>query len=149
VLLTPITFTNCTFTGNSSNQGAALYFFQTGSYDSAEPTDVVTDSLCGQNTSTDSTIAHSSADLAVTYSCLSDGSGGGSGNISSCSPTFVDANAADNVFGTADDNAHLSSGAQGVNASLNSALGLSGIHTDLDGAARINGTVDMGAYELP
>jgi hypothetical protein len=85
----------------------------------------------------------------VTYSCLSDGSGGGSGNISSCSPTFVDANAADNVFGTADDNAHLSSGAQGVNASLNSALGLSGIHTDLDGAARINGTVDMGAYELP
>ena len=80
-LLTPINFTNCTFTGNSSNQGGALYFFQTAGYNGSEPTDLITNSIFGLNTSTDSAIAHSSADLAVTYSCLSDWTGGGTGNI--------------------------------------------------------------------
>lgn len=148
VLLTPHSFTNCTFNANSANEGGALYFFQTAGVSSAEPTDTVVNSVFGSNPGTD-TIGHQSADVGVTYSCLSDWSGGGTGNLNACTPTFIDADGSDNTIGTTGDNVRLTSGSSGVNAGLNSAPGLSGVTTDIDGAARLNGTVDMGAYELP
>ncbi|UCG47267.1 MAG: hypothetical protein JSU94_17465 [Phycisphaerales bacterium] len=73
---------------------------------------------------------------------------GGIGNHGE-NPLFVDADGADNVAGTADDNLHLLPGSPCLDVADNSALPPS-VTGDLDGEPRIaNGTVDMGSYEGP
>ncbi|MBN1317438.1 MAG: hypothetical protein JXA42_18295, partial [Anaerolineales bacterium] len=82
----------------------------------------------------------------------------GGGNIDA-NPLFVDANGADNVYGTDDDDLRMYSGSPAIDAGDNFALP-GGILTDLNGSARFiddphtpdtgNGAapfVDMGAYE--
>ena len=83
----------------------------------------------------------------------------GGGNLDA-DPRFVDADGADNVAGTADDNLRLSAGSPASDAGSNGLVpadtaDLDGdgnttepLPYDLDGSPRIvNGTVDMGAYE--
>ncbi len=94
--------------------------------------------------------------FTVTYS-LVQGSYTGTGNISS-NPLFVDADGADNIIGTADDNMRLQDTSPAIDAGDNDAVPL-GVTTDLDGNPRFynhpradtgHGTppiVDMGAFE--
>ncbi|MEJ5310436.1 MAG: choice-of-anchor Q domain-containing protein [Anaerolineae bacterium] len=95
--------------------------------------------------------------VSVTYSLVQGGVYTGTGNISS-DPLFMDANGADNVTGTADDDLRLQNTSPAIDAGDNDAVP-AGITTDLDGAPRFadhpqadtgHGTppiVDMGAYE--
>ena len=70
----------------------------------------------------------------------------GQGNINT-DPLFVDADGADNIVGTEDDDLRLSAGSPCIGAGDNSAV-LKSVVTDFDGNPRIvNGIVDMGAYE--
>ncbi|MHC4744326.1 MAG: right-handed parallel beta-helix repeat-containing protein, partial [Planctomycetota bacterium] len=72
----------------------------------------------------------------------------GNGNIDA-DPLFAQAEGADLIFGTEDDNPRLLPGSPCVNAGDNAALPAS-ISLDLDGEPRISeGIVDMGAYEGP
>jgi uncharacterized repeat protein (TIGR01451 family) len=92
----------------------------------------------------------------VSYSLAPDRPGG-TGNITT-DPRFVDADGADNVIGTPDDNLHLRAGSPAIDAGDNSVLPSD--TNDVDGNPRFvddpttpdtgNGTsplVDMGAYE--
>ena len=70
----------------------------------------------------------------------------GSGNRDA-NPLFVDADGADDIAGSEDDDLRLLPGSPGIDAGENSTLVLS-LQTDLDGGPRIeNGTIDIGAYE--
>jgi hypothetical protein len=83
--------------------------------------------------------------ITVSYSDVR-GGWSGIGNIDA-DPLFVDADGADDVSGTEDDDLHLSLGSPCIDAGDNSAIPQSVI-TDLDGNPRIvNEIVDMGAYE--
>ena len=74
------------------------------------------------------------------------GSLGGVGN-SGADPLFVDADGADDVIGTEDDDLRLSPGSPAINAGNPNPAGLP--PTDLDGHARVLcGRVDIGAYEF-
>ena len=98
----------------------------------------------------------SSNSFTVTYS-LVQGGYAGTGNISS-NPLFVDADGADNIIGTADDDVRLQDTSPAIDAGDNDAVP-SGVTTDLDGNPRFwnhpradtgHGTppiVDMGAFE--
>jgi len=83
--------------------------------------------------------------IEITYSDVR-GGWSGQGNINT-DPLFVDADGADNIFGTEDDDLRLSLGSPCIDAGDNSAVPQS-VVTDLGGNPRIvNGIVDMGAYE--
>ena len=62
-------------------------------------------------------------------------------------PLFVDADGADNLSGTADDDLRLQTGSPCRDAGNNAAVP-AGVTTDLGGNPRFNNTVDMGAYEF-
>jgi hypothetical protein len=80
--------------------------------------------------------------------CNVEGGWPGLGNIDA-DPLFVDADGADNVMATDDDDMHLLGGSPCLDAGDNSAVPPS-MTIDLDGNPRIvNGTVDIGAYEGP
>jgi hypothetical protein len=83
----------------------------------------------------------------------------GAGNVNA-QPVFVDADGADNIAGTLDDNFALASGSPGVDAGNNNAVP-AGLVTDLVGGERFSNDpatpdtgvgegpiVDMGAFEL-
>ena len=99
-------------------------------------------------------IQHShSGTTTINCSCLEGwtGSLGGTGNIGG-DPRFVDADGADNVSGTADDDLHLSADSACIDQGDNTVVTVT---TDLDGNPRIadgdfdgTATVDMGAYEF-
>jgi len=87
----------------------------------------------------------------VSYSNIQGGYSG-TGNINS-DPQFVDADGADNIVGTPDDNLRLRPGSPAIDAGNNTDVP-PGVTTDLDGSPRVvdgNGDgsaiVDMGAYE--
>jgi hypothetical protein len=95
---------------------------------------------------------------AVSYSDLQGGVVIGTGNISA-NPGFTDANGADNVFGTLDDDLRLLDGPFCIDTGSNSVVPVS-VSTDLGGEDRFVDdvltddtgtggppTVDMGAYE--
>ena len=87
--------------------------------------------------------------VSVDYSCIEGWSGGlgGAGNIGAA-PGFVDADGADNTWGTEDDDLHLSVGSPCINTADPTFSPQPG-QTDLDGYARvICGVVDMGACEF-
>jgi subtilisin family serine protease len=100
-------------------------------------------------------------DIVVNYSAVQGwtGSLGGQGNFSA-DPMLVDMDGPDNIAGTEDDDVRLRPGSPCVDAGDNTAAGLGGVTTDLDGFARFvdipsavdtgNGSppiVDIGAYE--
>ena len=87
----------------------------------------------------------------VSYSNIQGGYPG-TGNINS-DPLFVDADGADNIVGTPDDNLRLRPGSPAIDTGNNTDVP-SSVTTDLDGSPRIvdgngdgNAIVDMGAYE--
>jgi subtilisin-like proprotein convertase family protein len=142
------TVTYCTFSGNSAGSGGG------GMYnDSGNPT-VTNCVVWGNNPNS---IQNGSSSPVVTYSDVQGGYAG-TGNINS-NPLFVDANGADNVVGTPDDDLRLSAGSPCIDAGNNAAVPV-GVTTDLDGNNRfvndpavadtgVGGCaiVDMGAYE--
>jgi len=135
-------FINCTFARNSAPRGNSL------SYDSREqdfPSTVqLTNCILWDSGNKIWNIDGST--IRITYSDVQ-GGWSGQGNIN-INPLFVDADGADNIFGTEDDDLRLLPDSLCVDAGDNSAIPQS-IVTDLDGYPRIvNDTVDMGAYEF-
>jgi len=136
---------NCTFNCNTAERyGGGISIGQGSSL-------IVTNSVFWGNIDKDGTGETSQITAwykDINYSCIQGwtGSFGGAGNIGS-NPLLLDADGADNVLGTLDDNPRLLQGSACIDAGDNSAVPPS-VLTDLDGGARIaNGTVDMGAYE--
>ncbi len=156
---TTLTATNCTIVNNESGAEGG------GSF-SNESTVTLTNCIFWGNTamggvSDEPAQIHILAGtLTANYSCVQHWSGtyGGTGNMG-LDPLFVDADGADDVAGTADDNLHLLPGASTIDAGDNAAVP-AGVTTDLAGGPRFiddpatpdNGSgfppiVDMGAYE--
>jgi len=158
------TLTNVTFSGNSASaNGGGMWNY------TSNPT--LTNVIMWGNTATNGQgIYNSSSTPLISYSNIQNcgsssrfwviacGTDGGH-NIAG-DPLFVDADGADNTPGTADDNLRLQLTSPAIDAGNNSAPGLSGVTTDLDGNPRFvdiptvpdtgSGTppiVDMGAYE--
>ena len=153
------TLSNCTFANNSAvNYGGAIYW----EYSTLPPPIptcttrwlIITNCIIRGNSdssgSGESAQIYSGLTPTVNYNCIQGLTGalGGTGNIDA-DPLFVDADGADNIPGTEDDNLRLLPGSPCIDAGDNSSLPPS-VVTDLDGEPRIaNGTVDMGAYEGP
>jgi hypothetical protein len=84
--------------------------------------------------------------VAVTYSIVQGGYAGTENT--SGDPLFVDANGADNIYGTLDDDMRVQAGSPAIDTGSNAAVP-AGITTDRDGNPRfINCRVDRGAYEF-
>ena len=153
--------TNCTFSGNSATSSGG------GGMVNGAASPTVTNCVFWSNS--DSGGIGESAQIhtdngtpVVNYSIVENwtGSLGGTGNSGS-DPLFVNAYGVDNIPGTEDDDLRLESGSPCIDAGDNTATGLSGVTTDLDGNPRFvedrlttntgNGTppiVDIGAYEF-
>ncbi|MHC4676301.1 MAG: right-handed parallel beta-helix repeat-containing protein, partial [Planctomycetota bacterium] len=147
--------TNCTFSGNT-----AFRFDEVGEgggiYNSYNGNPILTNCILYNNNDEAGTVEFSQmhnttyASAVVNFSCIQGWTGnlGGTGNIGD-DPLFLDADGADNLIGTEDDNLRLLPGSPCIDAGDNSSVPPS-VLTDLDGDPRIaNGTVDMGAYEGP
>ena|GEM_PF-268201 len=146
------TITNCTFYGNpADNHGGGMY------NDDSNP--AVTNCIFWSNTaiSGGSQIYNETSLPTVSY-CDIQGGYSGVGNIEA-DPGFIDADGADDILGTHDDNLRLSVDSPCIDAGDNSAVPDSA-DTDLDGRNRFsddptiedtgNGDspiVDMGVYE--
>jgi len=159
------TLTNCAFSGNSAEVGAAIY--NNGSFLTAtnctfsgntaafgggamlnnfsSPT--ITNCILWGNATNELSNSNGGVPM-VTFSNIQGGFEG-TGNVNA-DPLFVDADGADDIVGTPDDDLRLQSCLspcfnRGDNAAIPA-----GTTTDLDGNPRLsNLTVDMGAYELP
>ena len=142
--------TNSTFSGNSGTGGAV------GNYLNCHPT--LRNCVVWGNTGGAFYNYPNNCSVTATYSDVQDG-WSGSGNINS-DPLFVDADGADDILGTADDNVRLSDNSPCIDTANNSNVpadvaDLDGdgdtsepTPLDLDGNARIViDIVDMGAYE--
>ena len=157
------TLTNVTFSGNSAGvHGGGMWNY------TSNPT--LTNVIMWGNTATNDGqgIYNSSSNPTISYSDVQNckgliwnpACGNDGGHNKNTDPLFVDADGADNTPGTADDNLRLQLTSPAIDAGNNSAPGLSGVTTDLDGNPRFvdiptvpdtgSGTppiVDMGAYE--
>jgi predicted outer membrane repeat protein len=166
-----VNLADCTFSANSAGSGGALY----DSYSSGQSS--VSNCIFWADTaSTGPEMYLTGTHLTVvSHSDVQNGQAGislnagatlswNSGNIA-LNPLFVDANGPDDVFGTADDNVHLTPDSPCLDSGNNDAIP-AGVTTDLDGRPRrandpdapdcpwappgACGTapiVDMGAYE--
>jgi parallel beta-helix repeat protein len=137
-----IILTNCTLTGNSAPRGNA---FACDSLEHRYPSRFqLTNCILwdGYNQIWN----QDNSPIKITYSDVQ-GGWADAGNID-VNPLFIDADGADDIFGTDDDNLRLLPESPCIDAGDNSALPES-VRTDLDGNPRIiNGIVDMGAYEF-
>jgi len=147
------TMTNCTFSGNSAqNNGGGIC-----NYSDSNPR--LTNCILWGNTDVGPTdessqiYSYISSIPVINYCCVQGWSGtlGGVGNIGD-EPLFVDADGADDIPGTVDDNLRLMEGSPCIDAGNNDP---NLPKTDMDGHPRIidgdcndNGIVDMGAYEF-
>ncbi|RCK72025.1 MAG: Fibronectin type III domain protein [Anaerolineae bacterium] len=147
------TLTNVTFSGNSaSNFGGGMY-----NNNNSSPT--LTNIILWGNTATNGAgIYNNNSTPTISYSDIQGGYTG-TGNINA-DPRFVDADGADNIAGTPDDNLRLQRSSPAIDAGKNAAVPAD-VTTDLDGKQRFwdittvtdtgSGTppiVDMGAYEV-
>ena len=157
------TVTNCTFIGNSAGREGGGIFCRRDS--NPNVTNCI---LWGNSAAQGNQIAlwyrdivgaePSTAAITVSYCDVQGGAEGvhldpnctlnwGDGNIDA-DPLFIDADGADNMVGTEDDNLRLSAGSPCIDVGDNAAVPPS-VLTDLDGNPRIvNSTVDMGTYEF-
>jgi hypothetical protein len=164
--------TNCTFSSNSASNPYGGGIFNYGYTDGAFPW-VVNCILWGNTaagwlTETDQIYDDPYSETTIYYTCLEGWSGafGGAGNHGD-DPLLADADGADDIVGTEDDNLRLSAGSACIDAGANGAVPEDSpdldndgnttepIPWDLDGGTRFvngdcNGTIviDMGAYEF-
>jgi predicted outer membrane repeat protein len=144
---------NCTFVANSSDVSAG---------GAATGTGVIANSIFLDNTSEHHFPEHVSGDISVMSSCFFPFQEGipGTGNIF-VDPLLVDADGPDDIYGTEDDDLHLTADSPCINTGVISFLPADEfdldkdgdtsepIPFDLDGLPRIVGSsVDMGAYEF-
>ncbi len=139
------TLTNCTFSGNTAtgsfHQGDAMY---SGGWTNPRATNCI---FWGAATPTGAQLLMASGTPSVDYCCVRgwNATWGGNGNFGS-DPLFVDADGADNIAGTLDDDLRLQPASPCINAGTDTAPFLPA--TDLTGGARIRHCrVDIGAYE--
>jgi predicted outer membrane repeat protein len=142
---------NCTLTHNAaSEEGGGIYY---GSY-SGRGRSIANSILWHNSDSTGQSGSCSqicvadgtTTGLSTDHCCIQGWTGGGTGIISK-NPLFVDADGADNVPGTPDDNLHLRTDSPCIDKGRSSAVPPDS--NDLDGNPRImGGSVDMGAYEF-
>lgn len=137
---------NCSVVGNTATgyQGG-IY-----SYDSSPTID---NTILWSNVDLDGSIQSSqliawNGSFTINYSTVQGGVAGLGGVDNSASdPLFVDADGADDVLGTPDDDVHLQAGSPSIDTGNTSALP-AGTFADLDGGPRLWGiAVDRGAYE--
>ena len=127
------TLINCTISGNWACCVGGIY--------NAHPSSLtlINSIIRGNN---GSQIGHAMGNPPTVQNCLI-------GDEGTEDPLFVDADGADNVLGTEDDDLRLLPGSPCLNAGYNAAI-ITWAATDLDGDPRIaDGTVDIGAYEGP
>jgi len=153
--VTLLTLVNATFSANTAtfyadSRGGGLSNYSGN-------TVAIANNIFWGNQAPISPLIYNEGTVTVNYSLMQGGVYTGTGNISS-DPLFLDANGADNVTGTADDDLRLQNTSPAIDAGDNDAVP-AGITTDLDGAPRFvnhpqpdtgHGTppiVDMGAYE--
>ena len=151
---------NCTFTHNGDSIFITGDDYGGGMYNSSSnPT--ITNCIFWGNTATNGDEIYNNSSVPVISYCdiagcldgvVWDPNLGfdGGGNID-VDPLFIDANGADDIYGTEDDNLRLQAGSLCIDAGDN---GAATVATDLDRIPRVidgdgNGTVivDMGAYE--
>jgi hypothetical protein len=153
--------TNCTFIRNSAESGGAIRSIRESHptvtncilWDNAaakgDNLNLALYSWAGITYTTAATITYSNVQGGEIAAYVEPGCTlhWGTGNIDA-DPWFVDADGADNVFGTEDDNPRLLDGSPCIDAGNNLAIPPS-VLKDSDGNLRIrNGIVDMGAYEF-
>ncbi len=160
-----MTVNNCTITGNAASKGGAVFLFQSGL--AIRNSVLWADSAA---TGAEIMLKGPDASLFVAYSNIEGGEAGvgiedgstiswGAGNIEE-DPLFVDADGADEVPGTEDDNFRLSPGSPCIDAGDNDAVAAD-VTGDFDGYPRFqddpdtvdtgNGIppiVDMGGHEF-
>jgi len=158
------TVVNCTFGGNVAGIGGGMC------NDVINPNPTLTNCVFWNNSDDGGTdeggqITVLGGTPNISYSCVQGWTGalGGTGNIGDLpehDPLFLDADGADDVVGTEDDDLRLGPTSPCVDAADNAVPELADVITDLDGGHRVvddqyvadtgNGTapiVDMGAYE--
>lgn len=156
---TNATVTNATFSGNSAPTGAGILVW-------GDPTAVLNlqNSIVYGNTS-GTQILGDSAIANISHSLIQGGcpsAGATCTGVISDNPLFADADGADDILGTTDDNPSLSAGSPAIDAGDNT-LVPGTVTLDLAGADRFHndtgttdtgvigsqdGVVDMGAYEF-
>jgi len=137
-------FTNCTFAGNSAEIGNALACDSSNQeYPSIlEVINCIVWDGDNQIWNNDDSI------IFIECSNVQGGWPGEGGDNIDADPLFVDADGADNVTGTEDDNLRLLPGSPCIDTGENTAIPES-VVMDAGGNPRIvNDTVDMGAYEF-
>jgi hypothetical protein len=129
---------NATFTGNTATLGGGMY---------VDATTVTIRNSILWNNGPDQASATGTVDIA--YSLVQGGCPGPLFNCSdllSAAPEFADADGADTVAGTPDDDLRLLPASPAVDAGDNATC----LPVDFDGVSRPQGSnCDMGAYELP
>ena len=139
-----VAITNCTIVGNSAEIGNAL-----ACDSSNQETPSILELINCIVWDGDNEIWNNDGSIIfIEYSDVQGGWSGEGGNNIDADPLFVDADGADNVIGTEDDDLRLLPGSPCIDAGDNSVIPES-IVTDVDGNPRIvNDTVDIGAYEF-
>ncbi len=136
------TLTNVTFSANSAYRGG-------GMHNGANSSSTLGNCILWGNTPDE--ISNDNSTVPVTYSDVQGGYPG-TGNIDA-DPLFVDADGADGVPGTPDDDLRLRSGSPAIDKGNNSynstATDLAGQPRIVDGNGDGDAVIDMGAYEAP
>ncbi|MCK4887758.1 MAG: right-handed parallel beta-helix repeat-containing protein [Planctomycetes bacterium] len=142
-----VIITNCTFSGNSaSNEGGGVYMDENIKFTNCIFWGNDVDGTMNESAQI---IVRQSVNTIISHCCVQGWSGtwGGVGNIGA-DPLFIDADGADDIAGTEDDNLQLRPISPCINKGTNDtdpALP----DKDIKGDPRIkNGVVDMGAYEF-
>ncbi len=150
-----IIITNCTFYANTAGgEGGALWNAADGSAILSITNSIFWGNSDNGGTDESAQIYNYTA-FEINHSCVQGWTGafGGSGNHGD-DPLFVDADGADNIAGTSDDNLRLMKRSSCIDHGDNTAITVEA-ETDLDGRLRIidgdcndSEIVDMGAYEF-